>query len=141
MWTTLYVLIAISGARVWRADDSRERTMALRLWTAQLAFNGGLTAYASSTIGDGAAGLTVSGNSTTTGNAYFAGNVGIGTNSPSAALDVIGSAATVAAYITGTNAGGQAELQDEATDAIQATGAAASRVRCSDSARRTMGSV
>lgn len=40
VWTTLYVLIAISGARVWRADDSRERTIALRLWAAQLAFNG-----------------------------------------------------------------------------------------------------
>ncbi|HVV39415.1 MAG TPA: immunoglobulin-like domain-containing protein [Candidatus Paceibacterota bacterium] len=55
-------------------------------------FNGGLTAYASSTIGNGtqAGGLTISGNSTTTGSAYFAGNVGIGTNNPLATLQVNG---------------------------------------------------
>lgn len=47
-------------------------------------FNGGLTAFASSTIGAGAqtSGLTVLGGSTTTLNAYFAQNVGIGTSSP-----------------------------------------------------------
>ncbi|HVY72513.1 MAG TPA: immunoglobulin-like domain-containing protein [Candidatus Paceibacterota bacterium] len=43
-------------------------------------FDAGLTAYASTTIGNGSAqgGLTVSGNSTTTGNAYFANNVSVG---------------------------------------------------------------
>jgi hypothetical protein len=55
-------------------------------------FNGGLTAYASSTIGNGFAGLTVNGNATTTGNAYFARNVGIGTTTPQAVLDVTGQA-------------------------------------------------
>ena len=47
-------------------------------------FNGGLTAFASSTIGNGTGngGLTISGNSTTTGNAYLAGKVGIATKSP-----------------------------------------------------------
>lgn len=43
---------------------------------------------ASTTIGDGSAigGLTVSGNATTTGTAYFAGNVGVGTTTPYAKL-------------------------------------------------------
>ncbi len=52
-------------------------------------FNGGLTAYASSTIGDGtqAGGLTVSGGATTTGNAYFASRLGIGDTSPDFTLD------------------------------------------------------
>ncbi len=57
-------------------------------------FNGGLTAYATSTIGSGAqtGGLTISGGATTTGNAYFAGNVGIGTTSPSQSLSVASNA-------------------------------------------------
>lgn len=45
-------------------------------------FNGGLTAFASSTVGAGNLGLTVFGNATTTGTAYFAGSTGIGTSSP-----------------------------------------------------------
>ncbi len=55
-------------------------------------FNGGLTAYASTTIGSGTAqgGLTVSGNSTTTGTAYFAGSLGIGTSTPINTLQVVG---------------------------------------------------
>ena len=55
-------------------------------------FNGGLTAYATSTIGAGgqATGLTISGGATTTGNAYFAGNVGIGTTSPQTLLGLQG---------------------------------------------------
>jgi hypothetical protein len=175
-----------------------------------LAFNGGLTAYASSTIGNGTAGLTVNGNATTTGTLvvmqpgaggtpsisfagdptsgissagsgnvsiavnsfqvasfqsdYFisdgtagigigangtasapsytwyhdadtgmfhssndhlgfatgglerlainaGGSVGVGTTSSSANFEVYGSNAIVSSYITGTNAGGQAELQ------------------------------
>ncbi len=42
-----------------------------------LSFTGGLTSYASTTIGDGSTtgGLTISGNATTTGNAYVAGNI------------------------------------------------------------------
>ncbi|HEY6020790.1 MAG TPA: hypothetical protein VIY48_13110, partial [Candidatus Paceibacterota bacterium] len=42
-----------------------------------IGFNGGLTAYASSTIGNGLAGLTISGNSTTTGNALIGGNLSV----------------------------------------------------------------
>ncbi|HEX7809821.1 MAG TPA: TspO/MBR family protein [Thermoanaerobaculia bacterium] len=39
-WITLYVLIAISGYRVWRTDEGRDRTNALALWITQLALNG-----------------------------------------------------------------------------------------------------
>jgi tryptophan-rich sensory protein len=39
VWTTLYVLIAWSGWRVWSAAPSKERTAALRLWISQLAAN------------------------------------------------------------------------------------------------------
>jgi hypothetical protein len=53
-------------------------------------FLGGIYALASSTIGNGTQGLTVSGNSTTTGNAYFGGSVGIGTTTPAYQLDVNG---------------------------------------------------
>ena len=74
-------------------------------------FNGGLTAFASSTIGDGIAGLVISGNATTTGNTYLGGTVGVGTNSPLANFEVYGTASTIASYVTATNAGGQAELQ------------------------------
>ncbi len=58
-----------------------------------VAFNGGLTSYASTTIGDGnqTGGLTVSGGATTTGNAYFGGNVGIGTATPYSPLFVVAS--------------------------------------------------
>jgi hypothetical protein len=47
-----------------------------------LNFNGGLTAYASSTIGNGTqiGGLTINGGATTTGNAYFGGNIAIAGN-------------------------------------------------------------
>ncbi len=53
-------------------------------------FNGGLTAFASSTIGNGNqnGGLTIFGGATTTGNAYFGSNVGIGTTSPFALLSL-----------------------------------------------------
>lgn len=52
----------------------------------------GIIVSASSTIGNGtqAGGLTISGGSTTTLNAYFAKNVGIGTTSPIASLDIGG---------------------------------------------------
>ncbi|MEI7720120.1 MAG: helix-turn-helix domain-containing protein, partial [bacterium] len=55
------------------------------IWSGLQQFSSGLTAYASSTIGNGTqnGGLTISGGATTTGNAYFAGNVGVGTTSPS----------------------------------------------------------
>jgi uncharacterized protein YjiK len=54
-------------------------------------FNGGLTAYASSTIGNGTrtGGLTINGGATTTGVAYFGSNVGIGTSTPSQQLSLV----------------------------------------------------
>jgi hypothetical protein len=51
-------------------------------------FNGGLTAYASSTIGNGTNGLMINGRATTTGTAYFAGFVGIGTSTPANSLSI-----------------------------------------------------
>lgn len=45
VWTGLYSLIAVSGARVWNEDESPERTAALCLWWAQLAMNAGWTRF------------------------------------------------------------------------------------------------
>jgi tryptophan-rich sensory protein len=39
VWASLYSLIAISGWRIWREEDSPERARALRLWATQLATN------------------------------------------------------------------------------------------------------
>jgi hypothetical protein len=53
-------------------------------------FNGGLTAYASSTIGNGALGLTINGAATTTGIAYFPTGLAVGDRMPPInALDVL----------------------------------------------------
>lgn len=43
VWPVLYTLMALSGWRTWRADESPERTRALSLWAAQLAANAGWT--------------------------------------------------------------------------------------------------
>lgn len=40
VWTVLYVLIAISGYRVWMSEGGPERSRALALWAAQLTLNG-----------------------------------------------------------------------------------------------------
>ena len=40
VWTILYIMIAIAGARVWRARASGGRTVALGLWWTQLVLNG-----------------------------------------------------------------------------------------------------
>jgi len=39
VWTTLYILIAISGYRIWSSDSRRDRTRALALWSTQLTLN------------------------------------------------------------------------------------------------------
>lgn len=67
-------------------------------------FNGGLTAYASSTIGDGSqgGGFTVNGGSTTTLNAYFANSVGIGTNTIGNKLTI--KSASVSSFPVAVNA-------------------------------------
>ncbi|HET7435554.1 MAG TPA: TspO/MBR family protein [Thermoanaerobaculia bacterium] len=39
VWTTLYILIATSGYRVWSSEAGSERTRALALWSGQLALN------------------------------------------------------------------------------------------------------
>ena len=39
VWTTLYILIALSGWLVWSGSPSRHRSAALRLWISQLAAN------------------------------------------------------------------------------------------------------
>jgi tryptophan-rich sensory protein len=40
VWTTLYILIAIAGYRLWKAERGAPRTAALRWWTVQLLLNG-----------------------------------------------------------------------------------------------------
>lgn len=45
VWTALYALMAISGWRVWRTGDSRERSQALFLWASQLASNAAWTKF------------------------------------------------------------------------------------------------
>ena len=67
-------------------------------WSGNNVFNDGLTALASSTIGDGTLGLTVNGNATTTGTSFFGGNVGIGTTNPATTLEVT-SLATPTTYL------------------------------------------
>lgn len=39
VWSALYSLMAISGWRVWREENSPERSRALRLWATQLTSN------------------------------------------------------------------------------------------------------
>jgi translocator protein len=39
VWTALYALMAVSGWRVWRTEDSGERSRALSLWASQLMSN------------------------------------------------------------------------------------------------------
>ena len=39
VWTTLYLMIAVAGHRLWRARGAAGRTRALVLWFAQLAVN------------------------------------------------------------------------------------------------------
>ncbi|MCE9541112.1 hypothetical protein K8R03_00960, partial [Candidatus Kaiserbacteria bacterium] len=71
-------------------------------------FNGGFLSSASSTLGNGTqtGGLTVNGGATTTGNAYFAGIIGVGTKAPQTALDVVGNAyVRNATGIVGSNDG------------------------------------
>lgn len=43
VWTALYATIAVSGWRVWKAQPSPDRPVALALWWAQLAANGAWT--------------------------------------------------------------------------------------------------
>ena len=66
-------------------------TTTANTWSSIQTLANGLLSLASSTIGSGtqAGGLTISGGATTTGNAYFAGNIGIGTSSPTARLQVL----------------------------------------------------
>lgn len=42
-WTALYTMVALSGWRVWKRPDSRDRSRALALWGAQLALNAAWT--------------------------------------------------------------------------------------------------
>src|SRR3990167_3739487 len=85
----------------------------------------GLGLYASTTIGAGgqATGLTISGGATTTGNAYFAGNVGIKNKAPSYALDVAGFINTD--QYSGYKQAGNTVLYASTTNSSLAVGASA----------------
>jgi hypothetical protein len=83
----------------------------------------GILVSASSTVGNGTqtGGLTISGGATTTGIAYFAGNVGIGTTSPANALAVNGTgyftgnvalADTISSSVGSVTVGGTTFLSD-----------------------------
>lgn len=63
-------------------------------------FNGGITAYATSTIGDGTqvGGLTTNGGATTTGNAYIAGSLAVGTTTYNNAFNVSGTGRNTLTY-------------------------------------------
>ena len=39
VWTTLYAMIAVAGWRLWRAEDSAQKSRAIRFWYLQLALN------------------------------------------------------------------------------------------------------
>lgn len=63
-------------------------------------FNGGITAYATSTIGDGTqvGGLTTNGGATTTGNSYIAGSLAVGTTTYNNAFNVSGTGPNTLTY-------------------------------------------
>ncbi len=86
-----------SGSGSWATTSSDYYASQFRDWnvvsgTLRPTTTLGLIVSASSTIGSGVAtgGLTINGTATTTGSAYFGGNVGIGTTSPYAKLSVSG---------------------------------------------------
>ncbi len=90
-------------------------------------FNAGLTAYASSTIGAGAraTGLTIHGGATTTGIAYFAANVGIGTTSPFRPLSISSATdANIEIYNSANARGMKIGLLDGFNAGIDSTGGA-----------------
>lgn len=68
--------------------------------------------FASTTIGNGngASGLTIFGNATTTGTSYHIGNVGIGTTSPYAPLSVVGAGGVVADHYIATSTTNQSYI-------------------------------
>lgn len=66
-------------------------------------FTNGLISQASSTIGNGTLGLTVNGNSTTTGAAFFNGSVGIGSTTPFAKLSITNMGSSPSIAIEGGN--------------------------------------
>jgi len=82
--TSPYSMLSVAGQVVAQNYIATSTTASL--------FTGGFLSLASSTIGNGTqvGGLTITGGSTTTLNAYFASNVGIGTTSPYSRLSVWG---------------------------------------------------
>jgi hypothetical protein len=82
-----------------------------------IGFTNGIYSLASSTIGNGNqnGGLTISGGATTTGNAYFASNVGVGNNAPGYRLDTANGTVRMVQSATGFSAGAYAlSLQNDA---------------------------
>ena len=77
-----------------------------------IGFNAGIYSLASSTIGDGTqiGGFTISGGATTTGTAYFAGNIGIGTTSPYAKLSIVDNSGSVTPVYVESNTNSYAQF-------------------------------
>jgi parallel beta-helix repeat protein len=120
---TLGMILQSTGTSTrWVATSTLGITGGSSNWTdngtylSTLGSGDGIVVNGSSTIGGGTAstGLTIMGNATTTGNAYFAGNVGIGTNSPGSQLHISGSSPTVriAAESPGQSSGIRLEAYD-----------------------------
>ncbi len=113
-WKTLNNFFSTTSASYFvDASTTIPKTYTSNTFSLLNAFNAGITAYSSSTIGNGTltGGLTVSGGATTTGTAYFAGLLGIGTTSPGSALSIgnVANFTTATSSIYGT---GGFNLQD-----------------------------
>jgi hypothetical protein len=93
LFTDANSLLTTSGVSQYLIDAITDETGTGSLVFSTNPLLAGFRSSASSTIGDGtgAGGLTIAGNSTTTGNVYIGGSLGIGTSSPSTKVEIFGS--------------------------------------------------
>jgi hypothetical protein len=86
-----YTLVSTSSLGITGSGSSFSYLFPSNATSTLLSFTGGLTSYASTTIGGvgQASGLTISGGATTTGNSYVAGSINIGTTTAKSRLTVV----------------------------------------------------